>query len=127
MCELQADEQVAVIADGRAVLFPAACQQVFQGAGGLGVDQELARVRASFRNDSARFTPDQLGSPGTEPEIPPHRQLAGFAVEVGVAPLHRLDRQPIPHSFSRNGMRRTKDLQIVVKPEGKAQSPSVIE
>ena len=65
---------------------------------GIGrIDDELARIGPTFRDDGARLAPDELGAAGAETSKPAECQFAGRAVELGVAPFHRLDRQPVAH------------------------------
>ena len=96
MCQLKSDEKVV----GASVLLDMGLsgrvQQSGQGAGIRGVDDELTGIGTPLGYDRAGLAPDELGPAGAEPPVTAEGQLAGRAVGLGVAPFHRLDRQPVP-------------------------------
>ena len=58
-------------------------------------DDELAGIGPALGNDRGGLAPDQLGPAGAEASVSAEGQLARRAVGLAVAPLHRLDRQPV--------------------------------
>jgi hypothetical protein len=115
--QLQPDDEVAVVPEGPPVRPSAGLQQPGDLRGGLLRQKELPGVRAPLGDDGRRLHPDQLGPAGAEPLVAPDGQVAGGAVRVPVAPLHRLDRHPVADRAAAERVRPEQGGEVLRQAE----------
>jgi hypothetical protein len=122
MGELQADQQIIIQANRLDVGLARHSEQPFECRGIDRIDHKLARIGPSFRYDCAGLAPDQLGPAGAEALETSKSELARRAVELAVAALHGLNRQPIPDESAADSDRLKKRRQIGAERNIQAQS-----
>ncbi len=124
--ELEADQEVIALADRfgdgpkgvvRSITSSRRC-------GRLG-DDELAGIGPTLGHDRGGLAPDQLGAPRAEATVSAERQLARRAVELAVATLHGLDRQPIADASATDGDRTEQGSEVVTQGDIQAHRPNI--
>ena len=127
MRELEADEQVGVVAPGVAVGRSAGLQQPGEAVEVFGVAEQLPGVGAAFGDDGGGLAPDEFRAAVAEATIATERQLAGMAVVGGVAAFHRVDRQAVADVTAADGDRPGERLEVVAQAEVEPQGPGLVE
>ena len=124
--QLESDQKVVDRAAEVDVGPAAGCDDLLERRRRGFIDQELAGIGPSFRNHGAGLAPDQLGATGSESAVTTQGELAGSAVKVAVAALHRLDRQPVADRPTTHAQRCAQRGQVVLKLDVQPEFPGVV-
>ena len=115
--ELDAEEQVRVVAVRGPVGGAAVRDHVGEGVARALVQPDLARVHAAVVGDGARLAPDHLRPAVAEADVAAERELAGPPVGFTVTPLHRVNAPAVPGRARADRQRGEQRREVVGEAE----------
>ena len=119
--ELEADEQVVVVAPGVAVGGAAGVDEPVEARGVGVVDDELAGVGPAFGDDGGGLAPDQLGPAGPEPLVAAEGQLAGAPSGVPSQPSIGWIARRLPTVRPPTSIGRRQGREVVLQADVEAR------